>query len=271
MPYEIIKSGRYWYVVTTRTGHVHSKKGFKTKGEANRQLKAININYTGGSFVGDVASNLIGRFSGIRDDYAPSIRNYLKSHGSDVINGLTIFRAPVPDIFGTILNVVSFGQFKKLVDDKGIDKLFHLYLKVSFVNTPPIKVEKNDVIAIKPWKDSDDKGEHLVVEIPHGKVMTLNDFLNNAKAMLGNNYFKYDAFNALNGKGTNCQGYIDSLLSSNGLLNSSYHTFIFQDLADLAKQLPSANFVAKSVTNLAGRVDTFLHGKGLLYQNTIGY
>ena len=46
MPFEVKRLGNQKYkVVNKDTGATYSKKPFKTKAEAERQLKAIQINY----------------------------------------------------------------------------------------------------------------------------------------------------------------------------------------------------------------------------------
>jgi hypothetical protein len=43
MPFEVKKYKNGWYVVKATTGQRYSKKGFKTKAEATKQMNAIGI------------------------------------------------------------------------------------------------------------------------------------------------------------------------------------------------------------------------------------
>jgi len=98
----------------------------------------------------------------------------------------------------------------------------------------------------------------VVMRVPNNKQIKLLDFVNNTiKSMGEKNYFDYDAFN------NNCQNYIMSCLSSNGLLNSELKGFIYQDVQEMIQKLPRyVQKIAKFATKAGSVVDKGLQKLG---------
>jgi hypothetical protein len=265
MPYKVIKSEKPkgWFVVTTKTGAKHSKKPFKTKKEATQQLKALYVHSNPSEETGeglkDIWENIKGRFSGIRDDYPPSVRSLLKRIAGATITGITIYRKPVQEVLTSIINFISFGQFDKYLKSKGYDKVYHLFAKIDYtINgaNGAIIAEKNQTINIEPWKQKMGDGAEFI-NVAVNKPLTINDFFNNAQKAMGKDYFTYQSM--LN----NCQVYIDSLLNASGLNTPQAHNFIYQDVKELYNKLPAVSKATTFLTDTASKLHTFIFGKGL--------
>jgi len=212
----------------------------------------------GGAFFSDLIKNIKGRFSGIRSDYPPSVRNLLATVGGQKITGITIYRSPVQSFIKTVLNTLSFGKFGEYIKQKGFDTLFHLYAKIEY-GSNAIRIEKNQVISMSTWKPSDVSDHSFPVNIG-GLNTTINQFLDNGKSAMGvDAFFKYDAFK------NNCQSWIMGLMKANNLVsgNQGLEAFVYQDLQELASELPFTHKVANATTNLASKLDTLIKGKGL--------
>jgi len=273
MPYKVIKSTKPkgWFVITSDTGKKHSNKPFKTKKEALAQLRALYVHANpdlesgAGIFdkVKDVYENVKGRLSGVRNDYAPSIRKLLKQIGDKQITQIDILRRPVPSILTTIINVISLGKFQETLNKKGFDNVFHLFMKVSY-NGGAVIVEKNEVINIAPWDDKYLK-DATSINVPlQEKQLTINQLLNGGRKIQGDNWFKYSAFN------NNCQMFIKAILEGAGLYNDEINKFVFQDLTTLENEAKTASKVSDFITTTASKFHTLIHGKGLYYQNNLG-
>lgn len=275
MPYEIQKSikPRGWFVIKKSTGEKIHNKVHKTKKEAMAHLTALNTNindYQGEGLFGDIKDNILGRFSGARNDYPPKVRKLLSKIGLMKIKNIVIYRTPVQSFVKRFLNILSFGAFQKKLQQRGFDEVFHLYIRVDLMdfygNQLSIRVEKNHVINISVWDTGNDEVKNkmnlIMPNATWNKMggLTLNDFLNNAKQAMGDKYFKYSAFN-----NNNCQTYILNLLQANGILdlNPQAKSFIYQDMGTLGQEIGITSGIAQGLTNIAGIGDTLIYGKGL--------
>jgi hypothetical protein len=205
-----------------------------------------------------LTENIKGRFSGERSDYPPDVRKWFSENGTKIITSITIYRKPVNSAIINALNIISFGDFKNKMAQLGFDRFFHLYLKLTYGNNESAIVEKNEVINISGWRDKYGSDEAFPISYIPPNV-SVNQFFQKGQALLGDNYFKYNALSY------NCQNYVMSLLQANGLLTSNPQAkeFIYQDVNELAKDLPQVSKFASAVTGLASKFNTLLYGKGL--------
>jgi len=164
------------------------------------------------------------------------------------IKGLKITRTPISNILNTALNLISLGRWNELRKKYGYDTLFHTGL-VCDLGGKDIIVEKNEVVNISPeFKISKDtQTYHINME---GKSFTLGEMVSKCKERMGDKlFFDYDAFN------NNCQVFIKNMLQSVGLYNNDVNNFLFQDLSEIYKSMPS--YVSK-ITKLITRLGAFV-------------
>ena len=109
-----------------------------------------------------------------------------------------------------------------------------------------ILVEKNQSINISdslPAKTNQTKS--LMIGTNAG--LTINSLLENTLKSVGaDQFFIYDPFG-----GKNCQNFIKDILTVNGIYNDRIGNFVFQDIADLAKQIGNTTTIAKGITDFA--------------------
>lgn len=213
------------------------------------------INIKGGDFfkfVKSIPGRITGFITGRGNKYPPQCREFLAKNGNNIISSLTVYRAPVQAFIKPILNAISLGEFQRLLDKNGYDKLYHLYCRITFANTD-MRLEKNEVIKMtQPFKDENDSES---LNIPLKQTITINELLNNTEKFMGNKYFTYSAFN------NNCQNYILSILEANNISFPEAKTFILQDMTDFNKSLPSTTkTIAQTTTDLASRIDVLVNG-----------
>ena len=89
-------------------------------------------------FIKSIPGRITGLITGRGNNYPPKCRNFLNGNGNNTITRLTVFRAPIQSFIEPILNAISVGKFKELMDKNGFDKMFHLYCRIDFIILPPI-------------------------------------------------------------------------------------------------------------------------------------
>lgn len=197
-------------------------------------------------------------FKSPKKEYNNTSSNTLKEYGNDRILSITLNRSPVMSILNSALNVLSLGAWKRALKKQSMDKLFHLSMmvKVQHGNTQKmITVEKNEVINISPKTTIKENAE--VEDVPlHGKKITLNTLMSKARENVSaDDYFLYDGFKR------NCQDFLLNIVHANGLLTPSIQSWIKQDLAELAKDVPAMlPKVMNTVTDLGARFNQAIGG-----------
>lgn len=178
------------------------------------------------------------------EDYPQKVKKILNKFGNENINKITIVRNPVSTAIVELLNVASFGDFKKKMKEAGYDKLFHLAV-VFDTNKGRVLLEKNEVVNMSETIPHKEGFEDRNVDI--NKNLTINELLKNTENRMGKDlYFKYDASN------NNCQNFILNVLKANNLGNENDYEFIKQDTEELFKTNPHLRVLTKKITDLAG-------------------
>ena len=179
----------------------------------------------------------------------------LATFGRYPIKGLKIIRTPISGILNTALNLISLGRWNELRKKYGYDTLFHTGL-VCDLGGKDIIVEKNEVVNISPeFKISKDTQTfHINME---GKQFTLEEMVMGCKTKMGDRlFFDYDAFQ------NNCQIFLKNMLQTVGLYTTEVDKFLFQDLSEIYKKMPSyVSRITKFITRLGGIVSR-LRGDG---------
>jgi hypothetical protein len=191
-----------------------------------------------------------------RNDYSPKVRTIIKQYGMKIINSLTIMRHPIQQAIVELLNMFSFGSFKKNMSKTPYDKLFHLSLIIQFTDGTVIKAEKNEVINLTNAITVPIDAETKHVDNMRPGIM-LNTLLDGAKKIQGPNFFTYSAYN------NNCQYFVTALLKGSSLGSEKDFTFIKQNTEQLFDANPSLIGISDKVTNMGATLDVLTHGAGL--------
>ena len=183
----------------------------------------------------------------------------INQYGDNEILELKIMRTPINSMIDKALNFLSFNKWDSLKKKYGFDQLFHLSLVATVKDSENLKniiMEKNEVVNVSTGYKTSPKTQ--LFNLPKiNKKITVRQLLENARQKVGDNlFFLYDAFT------NNCQFFIKYLLESSGLMTPEAQNFLFQDISELVKELPSyLPKVARSVTDLGGIVSR-LRGDG---------
>jgi hypothetical protein len=219
------------------------------KGALNTAKGAVNS-------VKEVASRIGTAISGARKHAPPQVRDFIASHGNDLIDIVYVCRKPIVPAIDKVLNLISLGTWSKGKKEMGYDEMFHLYFIIKLVapdrRTYSFKLEKNQVVTAY---ESDDISP--VHEIVKPRNTTLRTFIENGEKYQGETFWLY------NPSTNNCQVFVMSVLSGNGLSTVSLKTFVLQDATNILTGY--AKSIGTTITDLASRADILLHGSGILY------
>lgn len=200
-------------------------------------------------------------FKGVRDDYSPKVRKLLSQIGDNQVVSIVVRRDPVQKFLNTVLNFITLGKWNEMRGKFAYDKIFHLSLEVSVrLSTADNAVgryviEKNEVINVSPASAYTEQTETF--EVPMYGSTTINMLLSNTRLIMGAKFFPYDAFN------NNCQDFIASMLTANGLATPQILSVVKQPLEEVLKGLPGyTERVAKAVTDVAAVADVAIQGRG---------
>ena len=215
--------------------------------------------YSGGGFL-DYFRNILDKYR-----YNLSSSSILKKYGNHKIMVLQINRAPIYDSINKALNMLSLGKWDKVRKEFSYDTLYHLSLVATILmedgkTYKRILIEKNQQINISDKPKIYDDTEFITI-LTSTKDLTINGMLNNTIEKIGKeHFFTYDAFS------WNCQDFIKSILASNNLYTKKIDDFVYQELTDLVKNLPSyVPITSRLITDLASWIGR-LSGAG--YETT---
>lgn len=259
------------YAAVSR-GDFHRGSGFTMYGHGKKHITVFH----GAGFFSNVMTKIKGLASRaaqkifgvaakavgtqVRVNYPPKVRAVMAKYGSGVVEEVLIRRAPIQSLVDKALNLITFGKFAEVKQKMNYDKLFHLSMIVA-LRMPDgaqkrLVVEKNEVINISDKFKTGGEEEYFRVNVP--VPITFDTLISKGKELRGDVFFKYDAFN------NNCQDFLLSILSANGLLTPESSEFIKQDVGELLKELPSyISPFANLTTNIAGLADRVLQGEGM--------
>lgn len=190
-----------------------------------------------------------------RVGYNNTTTKNLNSFGNLPVKSLMIARTPILKILDKTVNLITLGKWNKLKNEYGFDKMYHLAL-IANVGNKNLVIEKNEVINVNTNYKMTSKTETLDVPL-NGKTFTINEMLNKTRERLGEKmFYSYDAFN------NNCQVFIKECLTSENLYNEPEKNFLFQDLTELQKKVPTASKKIMNATTHLGAVVNKLTGQG---------
>lgn len=185
----------------------------------------------------------------------------LNLYGNVPIANLVIAKTPLNKLLEVGINAISLNKFNELKQKYGYDELYHLSLIANLTGGSKIIIEKNEVVTIEKLQNSKSiKNNTMYFKLPYSKGLTINNMLNNAHKLMGNDFWNYDAFN------NNCQTFILKILEANNLLTPPAKAFIYQDVKSIHDDLNKSGFsyvpkIMKKITDM-GSIVSRLIGKG---------
>lgn len=200
-------------------------------------------------------------------DYSATTKKLLEEYGKNEITRMTIRRVPISFAIDLALQGVSAGKWEQLKKKYGFDKFYHLSLVVYLKNAwekaslrkgrkipKQLSVEKLEVVSVNERVDPVEGQEEQEVPIPKGQKITIDGMFDKTRQRMGETaFFSYSALS------NNCQQFVAELLKSEGLYREPEKDFVFQDISELAKELPeSTHAISQGYTHALALANKYL-------------
>lgn len=191
----------------------------------------------------------------VKAEPSNEFKTHLTQYGFNGITKIYICREPIEKGVELFLDVVTLGKYSNSKNQLHYDQIFHLYLMILLSNGMWLLLEKNETVVLKPSdKTKVDDFEHMGVFIEPNRI-TLNEFINNAIQIMGNNeFFIYD------GLTSNCQKFVSDVLMSNGLWNIKYDLFVNQSINESLKEVKGLKYAMRKITDVANIASRLVGG-----------
>lgn len=200
-------------------------------------------------------SSAKGYVFGRGDALPPEGEKILAEYADQPIISAYVNRNPVQQGITEVMNALTLGKFKKRMERKSIDQLFHLALIVKLQNGKSVVLEKNEKINVSLNTKRPKDSHRMGVLVPQG--ITLGSLIEGGKSILGDKFYTYAAVD------NNCQDFIMALLKGSNMGDAEVYTFVKQDTMDLFKGFGYLKNISNTVTDLAGRMNEIVLGAGL--------
>ena len=195
--------------------------------------------------------------TGNYDKYPNKFNMFFSNYGNNKIIKLVIERVPLQQTTMILLNLASNNTALERLKQSDYDKLFHLRLIIYLDNNNiTLFVEKNQSLNIGYYNSLENEKGKEQMNINEVPTSQLFNFINNAKNILKDKLFSYNA------KNNNCQDFILALLISNNINNNEYQNFIKQDVDFIFKNNSFLKTLINSLTSIGHRIDV-ISGNGI--------
>lgn len=217
--------------------------------EANK-LKTNFKQQFGFGYINHLEQEGDGIFS-VRTQAPPKVRKFLNTYGNQKIVNIGVYRKPIISLIQKAVNWIRKLTGREA--NKEYDKLFHLYIVFTLENGQVFKMERNQVMNVQRATQNDLTGpnvESKSVAVPHMTIKEMFDKASGGKA----EFFRYHPTLR------NCQTFVKDMLKAGGVLTTSLHSFIVQDVKSLLPKFITD--IAEKVTDVAHVADKIIHGDG---------
>jgi hypothetical protein len=190
------------------------------------------------SNVGDYFSRVVN----MKKEIPPNVKKALDEIGDKQITSARVGRTPVQAIVQGTLRTIANVPY---------DNLFHLFIELTVDNRTWI-LEKIERITLVEENRSQKIGAEFTNSFEVNK--TVNDLFVTTRDFMGYRFLPYQS------NSNNCQVFIDSVLSANGLNTPELKEFVKQDTRSIFKNNPILRKFANTLTDLGGYFNAVLQG-----------
>lgn len=217
--------------------------------------------YQGGSILSDynpitrAKSTLNGARMALfgQDDYTAPVKKVLEMYGNQKIQSMVLVRSPVEKVLVSAMDAVSFGNFKKKMEQNDFDTLYHLQVDITLANRVVVRTEKVEVVNLEVGTTQKSGQEEKEV-VDNMQRITLKQLLENCRKRMGKNFFTYSA------KSNNCQDYLLNLFQASNIGTQEDYDFIKQDTKALFKNQDGLRKVSNSLTGIGAKFNILTKG-----------
>lgn len=169
-------------------------------------------------------------------------RQFIKKHGRDKIQSLAMMRAPVAKPGVMAMQLLTLGKWDEFKRRGGVDEVYH----TSIIINGDIVLEKVEKLEGRVDAGYSKMPGAELYPIPVKEDITIAEFLEKGRRQMGTAFYTYNAFTS------NCQTWVMSMVSANGLLDAEGRRWIKQDIDQLIKELPALTKIAAvKITDVA--------------------
>jgi hypothetical protein len=199
-----------------------------------------------------VANKVSGAFDYVKNaitinDFSTTTKALLNKYGNFPILSIQLRRVPVSGTLELALQGASAGEWERLKQREGFDRMFHLSMMVTLKGAhsvvlnngrkmrvaKPLAIEKLEVISVNENILQAEGMETLEVPLTVSPF-SIHQMFDKARAKVGDTrFFSYSALGQ-----NNCQDFIKLLLEVEGLYREEERKFVYQDISALARDLP---------------------------------
>lgn len=170
-------------------------------------------------------------------------RQFLKAHGREKIQSLSMMRAPVAKPGVMAMQLLTLGKWDEFKKRAGVDEVYH----TSIIINGDVVLEKLEKLEgrVDAGYAKMPGAEMFAIPIEANKY-SIAEFLEKGRRQMKEKFYTYDAFTS------NCQSWVMAMVSANGLLTAEGRKFIKQDIDALIKELPAlTKTAAVKITDVA--------------------
>jgi len=154
-----------------------------------------------------------------------------------------MMRAPVAKPGVMAMELLTAGRWSEFKKRGGVDEVYH----TSIIINGNIVLEKLEKLEgrVDAGYSKMPGAELYAIPIEANKT-TIADFLEKGRRQMGEKFYTYNAFTS------NCQDWVATMVSANGLLDAEGRRWIKQDIDKLIKELPAlTKYSAEKLTDIA--------------------
>lgn len=175
--------------------------------------------------------------------WTPAVADLLSTAGKEIIAQATVIRTPLNSMLTKLLNMVSGGQYKRVIREKGYDAFYHLALVVKTQSGNTYTIEKNEGLNFARGDPRTPSSE--VLPVPSFPVISIAELYDKVRVQQGEKFFRYSA------SSNSCQHFIQDVMLSNGISDPSIIGFVRQSTESLFEKNPMFRKLANTVTDVA--------------------
>jgi hypothetical protein len=190
------------------------------------------------STVGDYFSRVVN----MKKEIPPNVKKALDEIGDKQITYARVGRTPVQALVQGTLRTIANVPY---------DNLFHLFIELT-VDEKKWILEKIERITLVQEDRSSKIGAEFTDSFQVNK--TMNDLFVTTKDFMGYRFLPYQS------NSNNCQVFIDSVLTANGLNTPALKEFVKQDTRSIFKNNPILRKFANTLTDIGGYMNALLQG-----------
>jgi len=196
-------------------------------------------------------------------NYTNKSKKVLELYGDHEIKNIYLVRKPLSNYVTFILNIISFYNYKKLINTSKCVEPYHLSFifelnnKTSTLNKKFILVEKNNTINISENIHINEK--NVITQIKPKSKYTLKNILDETQERIGNKtFFNWHCYK------NNCKLFTKEILKTIKKYSKENRQFIYSDISscELKKTIIPTDFtkhIINSVVNIANIIEKYLN------------